>query len=306
MKKSVLYFAALLFVLCLQARGAAAQTKFAVDWMRVQSDEGEFSVEVPADYDFISEKTDDYPFGLKGASALRNAKIFAAYSDKTLIAFERYKAGKGALNEFKERDRAKGKTSEIKCADGTRIKQVVTENEKYYAVRQYFSTKNYIYVLTAASRNGETQALKRFLNSLVIKSAAAGTDADKIAGARLFSTLKTTDFEIAVRVSLSENSENPRAAPPKIENLLPLLIMSKPLPSFTLTARDNQEVGQIRVRVKFSKRGLVSGVVMLQTLGSGLSEQAIIAALRIKFLPEEKDGAPVDAARVIEYSFDIH
>jgi hypothetical protein len=297
-------FALVAAILFLQTN-ASAQTNQAAGWIRVKSDNGEFSVEVPADYGFFVDKagfsvssdgSDNYP--------LEEVKMFNSFTEKTLIAFESYKAGKKALNAVREQDERNGKTSEIRLKDGTSVKQVLIKTDKSYTVRQYLFSKNYIYILTAASRNGETPALKRFLDSLVFKPTGSDSSTDNAAS---FSALKTSQIEF------DENPEplkkpdksHPVLPPVKDESVESLMIVLKPAASYTEAARQNFEKGTVQMRITFSQKGFVSKVGLLKTLKSGLTREAFFAALRIKFLPQEKDEKPVTVTKVVEYAFHI-
>ena len=64
------------------------------EWIRVQSNNGEFSIEVPKRYDFIFDKdgfqisstfADDFEFR---NFELRNMYMMNAFLDKTLLSFE--------------------------------------------------------------------------------------------------------------------------------------------------------------------------------------------------------------------------
>jgi hypothetical protein len=44
----------------------------------------------------------------------------------------------------------------------------------------------------------------------------------------------------------------------------------------------------------------------LSKLNKGLVKNSVDAARRIKFLPAEVDGKPIDVSRMVEYSFSIY
>ena len=85
-----------------------------------------------------------------------------------------------------------------------------------------------------------------------------------------------------------------------------LKILSKPRPSYTDKARVSNVQGTIRMAVLFAANGRVQHTLVLNRLGSGLDEQAIIAARKIKFEPMMKDGQPVSVVRMVEYTFSIY
>ncbi|MBA2621243.1 MAG: energy transducer TonB [Acidobacteria bacterium] len=308
MKKIAVIFSSLFVfaatILFLQTN-AFAQTNQSAEWIRAQSDNDEFSVEVPADYGFFVDKTGFSVSDSSDSYPLEEVKMFNSFTEKTLIAFESYKAGKKALNAIIEQDARNGKTSEIRLRSGASVKQVLIKTDKFYTVRQYLFSKNYIYILTAASRNGETPAMKRFLNSLVFKPESSGSAIDDVV---LFSALKTSQIEIDENPEpLKKPDKSPTVSlPVRDESVEPLTIVLKPAASYTEAARQTAETGSIQIRITFSQKGFVSKVGLLKTLKSGLTRQAFFAALRIKFLPQEKDEKPVTVTKVVEYAFHIY
>jgi TonB family protein len=74
-------------------------------------------------------------------------------------------------------------------------------------------------------------------------------------------------------------------------------------PSYTEAARENRVEGVVRLRVVLCPSGSVSNVRVVKGLPDGLTEQAIVAARKIKFEPAEKDGEQVAQFVVLEYNF---
>ncbi len=298
------------YVLCFCLLVLASANAFAQDkpeWIRAVSDNGEFSVEVPAEYGFFADKNGYTVPASSNTYELREMRMFNAYTEKTLISFESYKANKAALEALRQKEFARdAKVSETKLGD-VKIKQVVIQTPASYAVKKYFSSKNYIYILTAASRSGETAAMKRFFDSLIFTpggKALTSTTAKAVA----FADLKGTPIEIDSSPNDSSlKDKNPLPTPPvKDESISNLVIVSKPRASYTDAARQNREEGTVKMRVTFSKDGRISKISTMQILKEGLLRQSVFAAIRIKFLPQEKDGEPVTVTKVIEYSFDIY
>lgn len=283
------------------------------EWIRVQSDNGEFSIEVPAEYGFFADKNGFSIAENPNTYFLQEMNMLNAFHEKTLLSFESYKASKSGLDKIRERDSGKGESSEIK-REGYRIKQIIIKNDNSYTVRQYFNSKNYIYILTAASRDGETPALKRFLDSLVFNSSGAKTTQAAPLDAKLkiisFSTLKATPIEVDANPQLLKKPDGANndssALPTKDKKSLPLVVLYKSPPSYTNGARTIGEQGIIRLRLDFSQAGYISKIAFLNSLREGLLRQAIFAALRIKFLPQEKDDRPQTVTKIVEYSFSIY
>lgn len=300
--------AALLFTLLFLPMFAVGQNNQSAEWIRVQSDNGEFSIEFPAQHIFIADKTGFSVSENSNNYSLEEMRMFNAFQDKTLLSFECYKANKKALKAIgNEDDKNTGSASETKNADFT-IRQFVKKNADSYTIRQYFNSKNYIYILTASSRVGETPTMKRFFDSLIFDpSASAKAGNNLIAGAILFSALKVSQIEIDEKPEpLKKPDDKNTPSPPSPDNILPLLLISKPRPAYTDAARMGGQIGTIQMRLTFSKDGGIVKAGFLKTLKYGLVRQAFFAALRIKFLPSEKDGEPQTVAKIVEYSFSLY
>lgn len=84
------------------------------------------------------------------------------------------------------------------------------------------------------------------------------------------------------------------------------VIQGKPEPLYTERARRNQVRGMVRLRLVLGADGKVQHVYATRKLPDGLTEAAIAAARKIKFIPAIKDGRPVSQFVTIEYNFNIY
>lgn len=84
------------------------------------------------------------------------------------------------------------------------------------------------------------------------------------------------------------------------------LIQGKPEPLYTDRARRNGVSGMVRLRLVLGADGKVQHIYPTRRLPDGLTEAAIGAARRIKFIPAIKDGRPVSQFVTIEYNFHIY
>jgi len=82
-------------------------------------------------------------------------------------------------------------------------------------------------------------------------------------------------------------------------------VLSKPEPSYTEEARQQQITGTVVVRAIFAANGRVVAIRVVSGLGGGLSERAIDAARKIRFIPAMKNGRPVSMYIQLEYSFNL-
>ncbi len=83
-------------------------------------------------------------------------------------------------------------------------------------------------------------------------------------------------------------------------------VLSKPEPAYTEKARQNQVTGTVVLRAIFSAEGQVKYIIVVRGLPDGLTEVAIAAARKIKFVPAMKDGKSVSTFVQLEYNFDLY
>ena len=80
----------------------------------------------------------------------------------------------------------------------------------------------------------------------------------------------------------------------------------KPEPRYTEAARKNQVTGTVVLKAVFTSAGNVSNIRTVSSLPDGLTENAIAAARKIKFLPAMKDGHYVSMWMQLEYNFNLY
>ena len=76
-------------------------------------------------------------------------------------------------------------------------------------------------------------------------------------------------------------------------------IISKPRPSYTDSARMNQEQGTVKLAVEFGADGKIKEIFPFEKLLYGLTENSVEAVRRIKFEPATKDDKPISAIMII-------
>ena len=85
-----------------------------------------------------------------------------------------------------------------------------------------------------------------------------------------------------------------------------LIVLYKEKAQYTSAARANNIQGNVTGRVLFKSDGTIGEIIMDTTLDRGLAKNSAKAASRMKFLPAEIDGKPVDQWRPITFTFNIY
>jgi hypothetical protein len=282
-------------------------------WTRIGSDDGEFSIDVPTDHRFFFDEDGFSVANTSGDLTMERMEMLTAIIGNTLVSFERYEARKEALQKIYELDKSRkdvSGTREFKV-NGARINQIVVKTDRYLSIREYFYTAAHVYILTAASREGETSDMRRFLDSLAVSGRSVSNLGT--APATPFSQLKKLDIEIEDLTNTKPVVSTASAQPDNLLRLkkpgpndMPLIIVAKPLASYVDPARAARTKGTVVIKVTFSEDGTIPKVAVIKGLPNGLVRQAIFAALRMKFLPFEDDGKRESSVKSVEYNFDIY
>lgn len=80
-------------------------------------------------------------------------------------------------------------------------------------------------------------------------------------------------------------------------------IQEMPPADYTAEARAARTKGEVRLRIVLAADGKVKYVFPIKSLGHGLTESAMAAALRIKFEPALRDRKPVSEFITVVYEF---
>lgn len=82
-------------------------------------------------------------------------------------------------------------------------------------------------------------------------------------------------------------------------------ILSKQKPKYTEEARRDKIQGVVVLSAVFGKNGTITDVRVIRGLGYGLDEEAVKAALLIKFVPGTRDGRPANVRARLEFTFSL-
>lgn len=83
-------------------------------------------------------------------------------------------------------------------------------------------------------------------------------------------------------------------------------LLQKPEPSYPTKARSKEITGTVVLKCIFAADGTVTNIRVVAGLPYGLTEKAIEAARKIKFIPATKDGKNVSMWMQLEYNFNLY
>lgn len=92
-----------------------------------------------------------------------------------------------------------------------------------------------------------------------------------------------------------------------VERDAPLKILEKPRAAYPTSEGGSICVqGSVRLKVQFLSTGEIGAITPVTRLPFGLTENAVAAEKKIKFVPAMKDGMPVTKTSTVDYSFTIY
>ncbi len=171
------------------------------------------------------------------------------------------------------------------------------------------------YIITVRSVQGREEERDRILSSIRLgdKPLYQGVG-EPLDGAEtvLVSSLKTSD-EIKDVLNKPDSSQKNLTwiklssdTMPAEQYLRPFVVLRKPRPSYPENARRDNISGTVHLLVTFRSDGTVGDIQCYDTLSRDLGKEAFEAAKKIKFLPAELDGKPVDSEGIVPYTFTIY
>ena len=82
-------------------------------------------------------------------------------------------------------------------------------------------------------------------------------------------------------------------------------LQNRPFPDYPDAAKGRGITGVVVLKCVFAANGKVTNIRVVQGLPYGLTERAIEAAKKIKFIPATKDGKFVSMWMQLEYNFNL-
>jgi TonB family protein len=160
-------------------------------------------------------------------------------------------------------------------------------NKTPSATVQFLATERRLYRFSASGAGAEDAGVKQFFSSIVLSKKTEGIKVsdgpklplDVVTGEKMF-----TGKEVDAKARL----------------------MKKVEPIYTEKARQKKITGTVVLMVVFSATGEVTNIRVVSGLPHGLTERAIDAARKIKFIPAIKDGKYVSMWIQLEYNFNLY
>lgn len=279
---------------------AQTETKQA-QWTIIESPKKDLSVSVPTD--FLIDKED------------KKSRVFAYQEGVTMrVEFDANEDGKERLKRMRKFSSAKVSSFTLGNFIGD-----VHENErtKGFSTQIYTTSSKDFYIISIYSKDAQSPLLEKFLYSIRLderplykrEGQTQSRDETKISINSLATSpliLEAVKKEDASKVRLKQDfssKEKPEEAD-EIKYSRALILLRQPRPSGVRAERSMENVrGTVRLKILFLADGTIGGITVLNRPDNGYMKSAADAARKIKFLPAEINGKPVDVTRIIDYNF---
>jgi len=174
--------------------------------------------------------------------------------------------------------------------DGVQGKQyrATTKNP---AAMQIFSTGSHFYRFIVAGATADDERVKQFFESVMLGKKTQGIPVSDGIGVPYEPEVAPEDNAFVFTIRDVDRR--------------PVLVM-RPEPGYTEEARQHAETGSVILKVVFSANGNVIDIRVASPLRYGLTEKAIEAAKKLKFIPAVKDGKFVSVWTQLEYNFNLY
>ena len=256
-------------------------------WQRYTVKGDDFSVTLPTLPAMITDKT-FYPRSQKE----RRERVLTASIGGIVFyinVFENLKPKQSLENFIAEQNKNSQydlATERIVNVNGIDGKEYSSRNRALPVTAQFFVTEKRLYRFAATGSSAEHSAIKQFFSSIALGKKTEGTKVSDGPGIPL-------DVDVGTIYLGKEVDTKAR-------------LISKPEPTYTEKARRKETTGAVILKAVFSAAGQVTNIRVVKGLPNGLTERAIDAARRIKFMPAMKDGKPVSMWMQLEYHFNLY
>jgi len=153
-------------------------------------------------------------------------------------------------------------------------------------VAQFFAKDDRLYDVRAYGASADDPRIKTFFHYLTLKKQDNAIEVSENVQAGTFDATET--LYIGKQVDTKAR------------------LVKKPEPAYTEKARRAQITGTVILKCIFASDGTVKNIRVVSGLPYGLTERAIEAARKIKFIPAMKDGKNVSMWMQLEYNFNLY
>jgi TonB family protein len=267
---------------------AGAQTD-PPDWHRYTIKGEQFSVALPA------QPSLDYR--LRRVDSRERLEItLGAYAEGVvyLIRVFENRSQRQSLGSFIDDRTSSGHRLNRKTERDLTIEGIAGKTFSFDGTVQFFSKGDRLYQFTAYGAPQDDVRVTRFFSSI---SLVDNKDAFKLPD-------EVPSQPSTAGTTSGSNDPEQIFSPKEVDkSFQPVL---NPLPEYTEAARQKQIKGTVVLRCTLSANGQVTTIQVVEGLPHGLTEMAIAAARKLRFIPAMKDGKYVSVSTQLVYTFNLY
>jgi len=162
-------------------------------------------------------------------------------------------------------------------------------------VVDFYSANKHVYTVLAAGGDETNPVVQYFLHSFSLGKNVLRKD--------IMGVTKPTTVVAQTANNSNQSSEQVFSSK---EVARPAFPVSRPEPFYTEAARFDRVVGTVVLTAVLSSTGKVTNIKVVKGLQDGLTERAVDAARKVKFIPALKDGKLVSQHTQLEYHFNLY
>ncbi|HVE57185.1 MAG TPA: hypothetical protein VNB22_10180, partial [Pyrinomonadaceae bacterium] len=265
-----IFFSAQISVFSQEAKNTSGQKN---DWVRIESDNGEFSIELPNNGAYFYDKDGFYLNNVMGnVYNFKEMQMLNASLDKTYMSVEIYRMPnpKDYLNVISERRNMA--FSKIKPDLKDFLVRKAEFDRSYEQIRKrienvnfeirYIASKTHLYIVTVWNRGKSTPVSERLLASIRLGAENASNEKS----IKISAMKPVTIEQIGGQLSKKEIESLPDN--PKIENGTPggIFVLQVPQSGFNFADVNSRAKGVIRLYVTYSREGRIDKISLVSGL----------------------------------------
>ena len=292
--KRILFLTCTLLLLAIDALAQpAGMAPPPSDWKRYTVRNEEFSITLPT---LPAMDTDKLPkrSPLDRDRWLRQLGVYAdgvVYTISTIDDRDQNGAPTYAIKALLRKQEWDMATEQTVTVSGFTGKQYTSTNPTG-GTTQVFVTKKRFYRISAFGTTASDPRVQHFFSSLVLGK-SEGIEVSNGPG----EPFEPLDGSVKIPAdSVFTNKDVDRK----------IWILMRPEPSYSEQARQHAITGKVVLKTVFSANGSVVNIEVMSDLPDGLTDRAIAAAQKIKFIPAAKDGRFVSTSITLEYYFNLY
>ena len=281
----------LTFTLTVLVSSAGAQTD-PPDWHRYTVKGEQFSFVLPAQpsLDYRRVRADSRPERLEiTLGTFADGVVYIIHVSENLTE-------RRSLNSFIKERTSSGHQINRKTEREVTVDSIGGKNYSFEGIDgsvQFFSKNDRLYQFAAFGASQDDVRVTRFLSSISLVNKKDAFELPDNLPPQQLTADTTPSIKAPERIFTPQEVD---------KNFQPVMNVQ---PQYTEDARLNQIKGTVVLKCTLAANGQVTSISVVSGLPQGLTEMAIAAARKLKFIPAMKDGKYVSVSTRLVYRFDL-